>query len=253
LVETEQTQIQLVAAQDAVGDGARVTLGLHVRLENGWKIYWRSPGDAGIPPHFDWQGSANLAAADVRWPLPHRFRLFDLDTYGYTGEVVLPIEVQLAEARKSLSARLTLAYGICREVCIPYEASFSLDLPAGSSQPSVYAPLIERFLARVPSKTEDGLAVTGVRLVEKPDARTIVIEARSDQVFVKPDLFIEGPVGISFAAPTSTLAVDHHKITFSSMVGGAKGLALTGHDLTLTLIDGERAVERTVHLAPSSP
>jgi suppressor for copper-sensitivity B len=252
-VETEQTQIRLVAARDGIGDSAIMTLGLHVRLEDGWKIYWRSPGDAGIPPHFDWQGSTNLAAANVRWPLPHRFRLFDLDTFGYTGEVVLPVDVKLAEAGKPLSARLTLDYGICREVCIPYEASFSLDVPAGSSQPSIYAPLIERYLARVPGKTDGDLTITEVRLVENAGARTLVVEARAGQVLAKPDLVVEGPAGISFAAPLLILADAGHKVTFHSVVGGAKSIALTGRDLTLTLIDGVRAVERTIRVPFGSP
>jgi suppressor for copper-sensitivity B len=252
-VETEQTQIRLVAARDGVGDGANVTLGLHVRLEDGWKIYWRSPGDAGIPPHFDWQGSTNLSAAEVRWPLPHRYRLFDLDTFGYTGEVVLPVEVKLAEAGKPLSAHLTLAYGICREVCVPYEANFSLDLPASSSQSSVYAALIERYQARVPSRTGSGFAITGARVLQEGGGRMLVVEARSDQAFDMPDLVVEGPAGVCFAAPKWSLGDADHSVTFRSAVGGAKGVALGGRDLTLTLIDREHAVERTIQVATDSP
>ncbi|MCX8508161.1 MAG: protein-disulfide reductase DsbD family protein, partial [Rhodobacteraceae bacterium] len=33
---------------------------LRLTMAPGWKTYWRAPGDAGIPPRFDWTGSANL-------------------------------------------------------------------------------------------------------------------------------------------------------------------------------------------------
>lgn len=62
---TEQSQVRLISAMTAVGDRASLSLGLHIRLEPGWKTYWRSPGDAGFPTLLDWSGSANLAAAEL--------------------------------------------------------------------------------------------------------------------------------------------------------------------------------------------
>ena len=71
--ETEQTALRLVSASQAVGEGETVLLGLHFRLKEGWKVYWRSPGDAGFPPSADWSGSDNLVAATIGWPVPERF------------------------------------------------------------------------------------------------------------------------------------------------------------------------------------
>ena len=41
---------RLVAAVNAAGDTAMIEAGLEFRLAPGWKVYWRSPGDAGLPP-----------------------------------------------------------------------------------------------------------------------------------------------------------------------------------------------------------
>src|SRR6202000_2318456 len=76
VVTTPQTEARLVSAVTGGGDLAAIPLGLELRLQPGWKTYWRSPGDAAFPLTIDFQGSRNLAGADLAWPLPHRFQLF---------------------------------------------------------------------------------------------------------------------------------------------------------------------------------
>jgi suppressor for copper-sensitivity B len=70
--ETDQGRVRLIAAAPTVGTGDKVRLGLEFRLQPHWKIYWRSPGDAGYPPRLDWSGSSNLAGATVAGPAPQR-------------------------------------------------------------------------------------------------------------------------------------------------------------------------------------
>src|SRR6185437_9282627 len=93
---TDQGKVRLIAAAPAVGSGDTVRLGLEFRLAPEWKVYWRSPGDAGLPPQIDWSGSANLAGATMEWPAPRRFSDYNLQTVGYEGAVVLPIIARLA-------------------------------------------------------------------------------------------------------------------------------------------------------------
>ena len=90
----EKADLRLVAATQAVGPGQeQLRLGLHVRLDPEWKIYWRSPGTAGLPPALAWSNSANLAETALRWPAPKRFELFGLQ-FGQladgAGNVVQP-------------------------------------------------------------------------------------------------------------------------------------------------------------------
>lgn len=66
---------------------------LHLRLEDGWKTYWRAPGDAGIPPQFSWQGSSNIADLSITWPTPEVFETSGYRTIGYHDELVLPVEI----------------------------------------------------------------------------------------------------------------------------------------------------------------
>ena len=96
-LDQEPTRVRLIAGQDAVGREGRLSLGLQISIDDGWKIYWRSPGDAGFPPRMDWSLSSNLDDVRVNWPAPSRFNFFGLETIGYENEVVLPIVATAAE------------------------------------------------------------------------------------------------------------------------------------------------------------
>src|SRR6516165_3721570 len=83
---------RLVSAVEATGSSTLVDVGLELRLTPGWHTYWRNPGDAGIPPAIDWNGSENFAGAEVAWPAPKRLPpVGGLETVGYVDGVVLPI------------------------------------------------------------------------------------------------------------------------------------------------------------------
>jgi suppressor for copper-sensitivity B len=130
-VRHPEIALRLVAANSGTGTQGAVGLGLEMQLAPGWKTYWRSPGDAGLPPTIDWAGSDNLANAALRFPVPERFTLFGLETYGYGGTVILPIEAALHTPGEALRVRAGVDVLVCEVVCIPYRAELALDLAAG--------------------------------------------------------------------------------------------------------------------------
>ncbi len=105
--------------------------GLEIRLAPGWHTYWRSPGEAGLPPRIDWQGSANLSHTDIAWPAPKRLSIDGLQGYVYEAHVLLPIVLTLGRPGGPVALRAAVTYGVCKEVCVPYSARFDLALPAG--------------------------------------------------------------------------------------------------------------------------
>ena len=93
--ETKQTKVRIIAGPTSLDNDREIWLGLHFVMNPDWKIYWRSPGDAGFPPEVKWTGSKNLAGTELLWPLPFRFSTLGLETLGYENEVVLPILITL--------------------------------------------------------------------------------------------------------------------------------------------------------------
>ncbi|MGE0421093.1 MAG: protein-disulfide reductase DsbD family protein [Reyranellaceae bacterium] len=250
-VKTEQTELRLVSAADAVGDSRTVTLGLHFRLKPGWKIYWRAPGDAGYPPSIDWTGSANLEKASLLWPAPHRFDVTGLTTMGYKGEVVLPISATLKKAGDAVSLRAAVEYLTCDDVCIPYTAKLQLDLPAGVAAPSAQAPMIGSFLARQPATAGVHIERASVRDVAKKDGKpgeTVVevsVSARGERPFVKPDIVAEHSAIAVSEPPRVGLEDGGHRALFTFTLAGDKLSAarLAGQKVVFTVLDEPLAVE----------
>ncbi len=244
---------QIAAGGESSGgqlDGAatgELRLGLQFSLEPGWKIYWRTPGEAGIPPVLDWSASQNLASAEMRWPVPHRFTLFGLDTVGYSGEVVLPIHARAQDSDRPVRLEAQLTYLICSDICIPHEGAFSLDLPAGGIPPGAEGFLISQAERLVPGDGQSaGLALESAFLVGDPAAPALEVVARSEIPFEAPDLLVEGPPGYLFAAPAVEFSEDRQEAVLR--VESERGLladgVLEGKMVTLTLTDGRRGMEQ---------
>ena len=248
---TPQAKLRLVSAVTGSGGAKSVPLGLQFELAPGWKTYWRSPGDAGIPVSLDWSGSTNLAGADIAWPVPRRFTLFGLDTFGYEDEVVFPIAARPADPAKPLTLRLKVDYLVCEKICIPQSADLALDLPASAPAPSDFAQLIDRYKSQVPGDGH-GLSLVSTHAEGGEANPRLVVSVLSALPLVAPDLFVEGPAGLYFPAPKVALERGGLGARFTIDVErDAKGPALAGTPLLLTVADGTRGLEAKAVPAPA--
>jgi DsbC/DsbD-like thiol-disulfide interchange protein len=113
-----------------------------VTLGPGWKTYWRSPGDAGIPPLFDWSASENLASVRYHWTTPEVFRTAGYLTIGYHDGMMLPVEVTAVDPTLPVTLRATVEMGVCSDICIPATVAVDTVLTAtGVNNPAIKAAL----------------------------------------------------------------------------------------------------------------
>lgn len=249
-VPADEADLRLVSAVAAVGPGmGRLSLGLEVKLAEGWRIYWRTPGAAGLPPQLDWAGSENLAAAVMAWPAPHRFTAFGQESYGYRDHVLFPLTVTAERAGEPVSLRLALSYLVCREVCIPGEGFLSLHLPAGEALPTAAAPAIAASRAALPVPASE--AGVTIRAVATPAGLTVT--AHGDGPFVAPDVFLEwqglpGQRRPDLPPPRVSLADGGRQARFD--IALHPPLSRPGHLLTVTVTDAGRALEQAVAIEP---
>lgn len=118
---------------------------LHLTLADGWKTYWRAPGDAGIPPQFTWRRSRNVGAVAITWPTPEVFDQNGLRSIGYKHELVLPVEITPSNADKPVHLKGEIEFGLCKDICIPASLRFDQPLSADAARnPQIAAALAQR-------------------------------------------------------------------------------------------------------------
>lgn len=237
-VGTSRASVRLVTGVDTLGPGAAaIPAGIEFQLGGGWHSYWRTPGDAGVPPRFDWAGSENVAAPVVAWPAPRRLEVAGLQNAVYTGHYVLPV----AATRRDLSAgarlALSLDYAVCSQICVPVHADLSLDLRSGDGTVSAEAPLITAAHDRVPGVPDAaGFALRSIGLSRDGTAQTLtVIVDSDDRPFGAPDLFVEEGDGSLGPPARVTLDKADHAATFLTTVPDGVDRPV------VTLVDGNRA------------
>jgi DsbC/DsbD-like thiol-disulfide interchange protein len=238
-VATGKADVRLLAAGPAAA-GAPQRAGVEIRLAPGWHTYWRYPGDAGVPPRFDWSGSENLAAVEIFWPAPERISAEGgLESIGYHGTVVLPLKVRAKNSALPVSLRLKLDIGVCEKICIPAEAQVTLAIPASLTGK---VPALDAAERRVPVAVPLGrsgqLGVLSVKLERGKEPRALVEVAVPDG---KPfDLFAEGP-SEEWALPLpKRIAAGGGRARFAVPIDGAPaGGGPIPAKLRLTLVAGE--------------
>ena len=122
-------------------DNGHYMAALQLDMAPGWKTYWRAPGEAGIPPQFNWQGSTNLGAVAYHWPSPVVIKLNGLQSIAYHDQLVLPIEVTAADGNAPVTAALHLQIGVCKDICLPASLDFSVVLGGNEPDPLIIAAL----------------------------------------------------------------------------------------------------------------
>ncbi|MGB0913515.1 MAG: protein-disulfide reductase DsbD domain-containing protein, partial [Phaeobacter italicus] len=122
---------------------------LRLTLSDGWKTYWRAPGDAGIPPQFDWGRSQNLGKMEITWPTPHVFDQNGIQSIGYETQLVLPVEITPADPAQPVELRGKVEIGICKDICVPGTLSVNHRLDASADRnPAIAAALAQRPYSR---------------------------------------------------------------------------------------------------------
>ena len=118
---------------------------LRLTLAPGWKTYWRSPGDAGIPPLFNWSGSQNLTGVRVHWPRPRVFEMNGYRSIGYKHEVVLPLELTATDPSQPILLQAEIDLGVCRDICMPAALTFQTQISGpGAPDAAIRAALNDR-------------------------------------------------------------------------------------------------------------
>jgi DsbC/DsbD-like thiol-disulfide interchange protein len=229
-------------------NGAILLGGVEIKLEKGWKTYWRTPGDSGVPPRFDFSKSENVEAVTILWPAPMRFDDgaggFSI---GYKKGVLIPLRIALKSPDKPVVLRLHLDYAVCEKLCVPVESQIELPfVSVASTEDSTLSAAMDKVPK--PANVGDANPLT-IRDVKRSGDKRVEVDV------VAPDdkdvaLFVEGPT------PDWALPIPKHvkdgkrdvqRFAFD-LEGLPAGAEPSGAALKFTLASGGRGYEFNVNL-----
>jgi suppressor for copper-sensitivity B len=213
-------------------------VGVRVDLGPGWKTYWKSPGDAGLPPEFDWSGSSNVDHAEVNWPAPSRLSIQGIETVGYTHQVLFPVRIRVRDPAIETKVQLKLEVYACSTICVREERVLSTTIQPGVNGSSQAA--IDSWRSKVPRATSEVLSVISVeRSTTGPASLRLTIA--SSAPLLEPDAFIDSDPPLSGDKPVVTFDLDN-RATLAMNLPGVTAESIRARPLNATIVSGEAAV-----------
>ena len=253
-VSAGEAKVRLLVSGNSNTNSAPVFRGgIEIVLSPGWKTYWRYPGDAGIPPRFDWSGSENVAKVEVFYPAPKRITDGSGQvSIGYEDRVIFPLRITAKDSSKPVTLKLKLDFATCEKLCIPAEALLTLPFSADTSA----EPSLADAEKRVPEKQEAAkprsLAILKAKVErgkEQDGSDSRIIVTALARTVGKLDLFAEGPGEEWTLSLPEILKNEAGHVTFAIPLRGSRlGSNDAPPKLRLTLVAGEQALEAEIPL-----
>ena len=228
--------------------GAVLLGGIAMQLQVGWKTYWRTPGDSGVPPRFDFSKSENIEAVTVLWPAPTKFDDgAGGHSLGYHNDIVLPLRIVAKNPDKPVTLRADINYAACEKICIPVDASaeLSFNSVASTEDSALFAAL---DTVPKPANVGDPNPLT-IRDIKREGTSAVLVDV------VTPDakdvnLFVEGPTP-DWSLPIPNL-LEHSppgvKRFAFQLEGLPPGANPSGAALKFTLVGGDHSYEFNINL-----
>src|ERR1700709_65507 len=220
--------------------GAVLLGGLCFQLEPGWKTYWRTPGDSGVPPRFDFSKSENIEAVTILWPAPTKFDDgAGGHSQGYHDQIVLPLRIVAKNADKPVTLRAAINYAVCAKLCIPVEAAAELPFTSVASTEDSALSAAPHTVPH-PANIGDPNPLT-IRDVRRDGKSTVLVDVAAPPEAGDINLFIEGPTP-DWGLPVPKL-LEHSppgvkRFSFE-LDGLPPGVNPAGAALKFTLVGGE--------------
>jgi suppressor for copper-sensitivity B len=240
------SRVRLSAAGRAAPDGPMVAV-VEIALAKGYKTYWRTPGDSGVPPSFDFSGSENAAGIEVNFPPPLRFD----DgaggrSIGYLGPLVeLPVTFRPIDPAKPSRLVLAMDYAVCAKICIPGSGKADLLIRPSAAASRDAAFLLASLPDRTPLGAAGPLVVAGLGKGGAPEH--FMVEAAVPEG-AKPELFVEAAAPWLFDARQPEPA-GAGRMRFPVLaIDRDRAPDCKGVEVRMTLVAAGKAIETTTWL-----
>lgn len=238
--ENEGGRMRIVLSQpDATGkrQGA-----LEIEPKQGWITYWREPGDAGIPPQLASDPGSPYTISALRFPVPKRIDTGDITDIGYDGPVVLPFTLEAATADASDPLVATAFIGICRNICIPFQANFTLPLTPDVAEDATALAVVTQAEKTMPEQPSADFKVSEIKMAKDLSKLTLTLTLPKASS-AEPQIFVTGPSGYVFTDFEGRRALNGTYVATFPIEKLPKDYSTKGQTWGLLAVTGLRAME----------
>ncbi|MFN7954966.1 MAG: protein-disulfide reductase DsbD family protein [bacterium] len=194
----------LVSEAARVGPGRPFWVAIELVHDPDWHTYWRNPGDSGLATDIEWTLPQGFRAGEIQWPFPGRIESGPLTSYGYSGRVLLPVEIeppQKIEGSSTVQLAGKVSWLECADICVPGSADVAVNV-AVSPEPTVLDPKRAPELADARGRLPLESAALGFAFAGRFDEHTIEID-------VTPPSWLTEPVGRVELFPFDAELIQH--------------------------------------------
>ena len=211
---SETSKLRLISPYSQ-NDAKNLLIGLEYEMEPGWKTYWKSPGDGGFAQSISWENSTNVQNVNIQWPTPIEFEILGLTSLGYQNDVIFPLDIELEDESKNTFLNLHVNFLICKEVCIPGDATLFLEIPSGKKKLTDNYFNLEKALSLLPEEDFNSSYIKEISLKTFRDNQNSILQLqfKSDKVFYNPKIFLHSPFGLPVVKNSISYSNDNKKIT----------------------------------------
>jgi DsbC/DsbD-like thiol-disulfide interchange protein len=236
----EGGRMRLVALSP--GADGTVRAALQIEPAPGWVTYWREPGESGIPPQLSVAPGSNVTLDRIGYPVPKPIAIGPIREIGYDAPVVLPLDFRIVDKTLPAEIDLDAFIGLCKEICIPFQADLSLPLPAGSQFLPEEQAIVAAADASLPASPSTGFSLQGHSL--SADGKLLSLKLELPEASSEmPQVYLTGPSGTVFFRQDEARRDGRAFETEIAIGKLPKGYDLHGKRWTLLVVDGPHAME----------
>lgn len=243
-IDNQGGRMRLIAlAPDTEG---HIRAALQIEPEPGWITYWREPGQGGIPPQITPAAGSGIAVEKTGYPIPKPISVGPIREIGYDAPVTFPLDLRIT-GKAPAKLELTAFIGLCKDICIPFQADLSLPLPANEQPTSHELALLDAAKAVLPQPPSPDFTVQSHKISSDTKSLSLQLTLPEPSGNV-PDIYVTGPSGYVFFQQANA---KRDGTTFSTdiVIGKLpKDYDAKGKDWGILIVDGDRAMETTLAL-----
>jgi DsbC/DsbD-like thiol-disulfide interchange protein len=217
---------------------------LQIEPEKGWITYWKEPGQAGIPPQITLSPGEGITLEKIEFPVPSQFTNGGLKDLGYDHAVTLPFTLKLRDPKQPVTLNASVFVGLCRNICIPFQADFKLSLASANALPFEENLILDKARQSLPEKPSNDFAVT--HYVLTGGRETLSLGLRLPDGTGDPKIFVAGPNGHVLFDQANPRSIDGHYVVDMPVGKLPRTYEPKGKRWDILVIAGNRAMETSL-------